>query len=352
MADLNKIHDFLEEYLQRKGIDTKKLFRCVSPTHEDKTPSMTYYKKEKKCTCFGCGAKYDIFKLVGMEYNLKSFKEQLNKLEEFIKNPELIEDANKTIYSKKNITEELYIQKSFKENNNSEEININNPKDVERVIKYQNYIKYCLLNADKSDYLQKRGISKEIQKKFNVGYDPKFGDKISWNNGAIIIPTNYLCFTARNVDINSNDRLRKIGSAQIFQYDRINEYKNEKIYIVEGEIDALSLAEAGQKAIALGSVKEIDLLVKKLKEDKFDNKFLIMLDNDESGRKAQEELYFKMKNIGMKVEKTNLLDKYKDPNEFLVKDRNKFLCLFEDKEIKKEWIEIATRRFKNLGRDI
>ena len=63
------------------------------------------------------------------------------------------------------------------------------------------------------------------------------------------------------------------------------------------------MAEAGEKAIALGSVSEINLLVNKLKEDKFENKFILMLDNDEAGRKAQEVLYEKLKEIGINVEK-------------------------------------------------
>lgn len=32
----------LQEYLQRKGINTRKPFRCLSHDHEDKNPSMSY----------------------------------------------------------------------------------------------------------------------------------------------------------------------------------------------------------------------------------------------------------------------------------------------------------------------
>ena len=67
MTDKEKAKEFLEEYLQRKGINTKELFRCISPEHEDKNPSMSFYKKKNKCTCFSCGKNYDIFDLVKME---------------------------------------------------------------------------------------------------------------------------------------------------------------------------------------------------------------------------------------------------------------------------------------------
>ncbi|WP_336164044.1 toprim domain-containing protein [Fusobacterium polymorphum] len=332
-----KAKEFLEEYLQRKGINTKELFRCISPNHEDKNPSMSFYAKKNKCTCFACGKNYDIFDLVKMEYGLKTFPEQLRKVEEFMKNPDLIEDVNKTIYSKKNISIELgnNIEKNKSISNKKSVLDPNNPNDIERIIKYQNYIKYCMSNLKECDYLTKRGISEKIQKEYHIGYDPNF--KYASFNKAIIIPTYYGCLTARNIDDSSKDRLRKLGNAQIFHYDRIKENPGKEFYIVEGEIDALSIAEAGKKAIALGSVNEINLLVNKLKEDKFENKFILILDNDEIGKKSQEILYTKLKEIGINVEKSDILGKYKDPNEFLMKDREKFLSLFQKKEKENPW---------------
>ena len=332
-----KAKEFLEEYLQRKGINTKELFRCISPNHKDKNPSMSFYAKKNKCTCFACGKNYDIFDLVKMEYGLKTFPEQLRKVEEFMKNPDLIEDVNKTIYSKKNISIELgnNIEKNKSISNKKSVLDPNNPNDIERIIKYQNYIKYCMSNLKECDYLTKRGISEKIQKEYHIGYDPNF--KYASFNKAIIIPTYYGCLTARNIDDSSKDRLRKLGNAQIFHYDRIKENPGKEFYIVEGEIDALSIAEAGKKAIALGSVNEINLLVNKLKEDKFENKFILMLDNDEIGKKTQEMLYTKLKEIGINVEKSDILGKYKDPNEFLMKDREKFLSLFQEKEKENPW---------------
>lgn len=346
-----KAKEFLEEYLQRKGINTKELFRCISPDHEDKNPSMSFYTKKNKCTCFACGKNYDIFDLVKMEYGLKTFPEQLKKVEEFMKNPDLIEDANKTIYSKKNTSIELgsNIEKNKSTSNKKSVLDPNNPNDIERIIKYQNYIKYCMSNLKECDYLTKRGISEKIQKEYHIGYDPNF--KYASFNKAIIIPTYYGCLTARNIDDNSKDRLRKLGNAQIFHYDRIKENPGKEFYIVEGEIDALSIAEAGKKAIALGSVNEINLLINKLKEDKFENKFILMLDNDEIGKKSQEILYTKLKEIEINVEKSNLLGKYKDPNEFLMKDREKFLSLFQEKEKENPWQKkINNEKSKGLGR--
>ncbi len=307
---IEELKNFLGEYLELKGINTSSVFRCFSPTHEDKHPSMSFYKKGNICNCFACGEKYNIFSLVGMEYNLKGFKEQKEKVIELYKNREIIQDANTTIYSKKNIEVELNTNPQQKE------------AKEKRYPKLDYYYLECKKRINETDYLQRRGISKKVQDKYNIGYDPNFKNG-SWK--AIIIPTTHYSFTARNTDVNSEDRLRKVGKAEVFNYWELGQNKKEAFYIVEGEIDALSIAEAGKKAIALGSVNNINLFINKIKNDLPENKFYLMLDNDVQGIKAQEELYNKMKELNLNVENTKALDKYKDPNEFLVADRNRFI---------------------------
>ena len=317
---IEELKNFLGEYLELKGINTSSVFRCFSPTHEDKHPSMSFYKKGNICNCFACGEKYNIFSLVGMEYNLKGFKEQKEKVIELYKNKELIQDVNVTIYSKKNTKVELESapqQKETKERKYPE-------------LDY--YYLECKKRISETDYLQRRGISIEVQDRYNIGYDPNFKNN-TWK--AIIIPTTHYSFTARNTDINSEDRLRKVGKSEIFNYWELEQNKKENFYIVEGEIDALSIAEVGKKAIALGSVNNVNLFINKLKNDLPGNKFYLMLDNDEQGIKAQEELYNKMKELNLNIENTKILDKYKDPNEFLVADRNNFIKALNELEINK-----------------
>jgi len=317
---IEELKNFLGEYLELKGINTSSVFRCFSPTHEDKHPSMSFYKKGNICNCFACGEKYNIFSLVGMEYNLKGFKEQKEKVIELYKNRELIQDVNATIYSKKNIKVELDSapqQKETKERKYPE-------------LDY--YYLECKKRISETDYLQRRGISKEVQDKYNIGYDPNFKNS-TWK--AIIIPTTHYSFTARNTNVNSEDRLRKVGKSEVFNYWELEQNKKENFYIVEGEIDALSIAEVGKKAIALGSVNNINLFINKLKNDLPGNKFYLMLDNDGQGIKAQEELYNRMKDLNLNVENTKVLGKYKDPNEFLVADRDNFAKALNELEINK-----------------
>ena len=152
---------------------------------------------------------------------------------------------------------------------------------------------------------------------------------------AIIIPVSKASYTVRNINNASKFRYTKVGEAAIFNYWELEQNRKDTFYIVEGEIDALSIIEAGRKAIALGSVNEVNLLVNKLKEDKFNNKFILMLDNDEKGKMWQEILYTKLKEIDINVEKNNTLGKYKDANEFLVADRDNFIKALNELEINK-----------------
>ena len=321
---IEELKNFIGEYLELKGINTASVFRCFSPTHEDKHPSMSFYKKGNICNCFACGEKYNIFSLVGMEYNLKGFKEQKEKVIELYKNRELIQDVNVTIYSKKNTKVELESapqQKETKERKYPE-------------LDY--YYRDCKKRISETDYLQKRGISKEVQDKYNIGYDRDFKEgKMKFPIQAIIIPVSKASYTVRNINNASKFRYTKVGEAAIFNYWELEQNRKDTFYIVEGEIDALSIIEAGRKAIALGSVNEVNLLVNKLKEDKFNNKFILMLDNDEKGKMWQEILYTKLKEIGINVEKNNTLGKYKDANEFLVADRDNFIKALNELEINK-----------------
>ena len=74
---------------------------------------------------------------------------------------------------------------------------------------------------------------------------------------------------------------------EIYNYWQLQENPEKNFYIVEGEIDALSLEEVGKNAIALGSIASINLLIKRFQNDKPTNTFYLMLDNDEQGIKAQ-----------------------------------------------------------------
>ena len=65
-----EIKGFMEDYLRQRGLSLTKPFRCLSPDHEDRHPSMSYNPRAHNVHCFACGATYDIFDLVGLDYGL------------------------------------------------------------------------------------------------------------------------------------------------------------------------------------------------------------------------------------------------------------------------------------------
>ncbi|MBQ8482572.1 MAG: AAA family ATPase [Ruminococcus sp.] len=65
-----ELKTYLKEYLETKhGIDTSKNFRCLSPQHEDKHPSMGFDAAHNQAHCFSCNENYDILELIQQDYN-------------------------------------------------------------------------------------------------------------------------------------------------------------------------------------------------------------------------------------------------------------------------------------------
>ena len=245
---IKKLKSFLEEYLNLKGVNTNKFMRCFSETHEDKHPSMSFYRRANVCKCFACGKIYNIFELVGQEYGLKTFKEQVEKAEELYNNRGLIKDIN-VIYSQKGISAELDYAREKK-------------VEKELIDTYGEKVFYfyeCKKRMENCDYLERRGISKKVIDYHNIGYDPNFKEgKMKFPMQVIIFPTSKSSYTARNINEKSNFRYIKVGEASMFNYWELEKNKTEPFYIVEGEIDALSLAEVNRKAISLGSITDIN----------------------------------------------------------------------------------------------
>lgn len=122
-------------------------------------------------------------------------------------------------------------------------------------------------------YLAKRGLSLTTARKFHLGYLPNWQSPTavakSDNPNSIpktprlIIPTGSGSYIARDTrdDIPEGQKqYKKVkeGRAHIFNEQALN--KNQPIFIVEGEIDALSIMETGHaQAIGLGSVSYINI---------------------------------------------------------------------------------------------
>lgn len=117
-------------------------------------------------------------------------------------------------------------------------------------------------------YLESRGISIETQRRFKVGFVPswKHPKTGSYGGARCAIPTSKCSYLARATDPKNTWAKPKVGPAHIFNLRAVSRAaKNKKpVYIVEGEIDAMSLEEIGAHALGLGSKSYIKLFFKAL----------------------------------------------------------------------------------------
>ena len=307
----------LEDYLINKGIDTSKPFHCLNPEHEDKNPSMSYDRKRNKVHCFSCEADYDIIDLIQEEYGITDVKEAFKKGYELYG----IKPTGKNVGQNQPKSEQYTHNTHNTDNTHTEYIEEETSNELKA------YFDRCHKNLTATQYLSDRGISKAVLDTYNIGYDDNFRQAgVNWK--AVIIPTGGNSYVVRNTDSKAEDRYRKVGPAQVFNKETCA--GNDSIFIVEGEIDALSIIEMGFKAIALGSVSNKRKLTTYLKTKKPANTFILALDNDEAGQKASEDIKAELLELGFKCMEMNITGDYKDANEILKKDRKAFTSYLQE----------------------
>lgn len=186
------------------------------------------------------------------------------------------------------------------------------------------------------DYLKQRGISMETAARFWLGYDPAWVSQTAierlreqgkdWTPPAtprLIIPAGPHGYTARSIQADTDPRFKKMkeGAAGIFGSKALYNSEGRPVFIVEGEIDALSIIEAGAEAAALGSTANKGKLLELVKGRKPTGPLIISLDNDEAGKRAAAELADGLHALGITYVSADISGDHKDPNERLQADR-------------------------------
>lgn len=300
MKDRQILKSRLPEYLEGKGINISKKFSCLNPSHPDKNPSMSYYKEAQKVKCFSCGESYDVFDLIGLDYGLTNFKEKEEKAKEIFL---LTGNSEKAIKPKgEKITEE-----------------------GEGNADYRDFYEEASKNLSQTDYYKKRGLSEETAKHFNLGYvkewkNPKTKAQAKTSSSPrLIIPVNSSSYTARDTK-DSNARYLNVGKKSLFNLEALK--GSEPVFIVEGELDAMSIYEVGGNALGLTSTAMAGQFIEAVKKIKPQVPLLIALDNDKAGQERTEEIKAKLEELEQDFLVVNLYDSYKDANETLLKDRS------------------------------
>ena len=317
---LEELKPRLADYLQEKGITVKmgsggksrNTFQCLNPAHSDKHASMGIVGD--RCNCFSCGAMYDILDLIAMDNGLDASRDFLRVLEIGCNKYGIILD--KGGYSmdagQKQAKNGQGQGWQGKQPAKKQASPITPPTD------YTSYYDACTKNLGARNYLASRGITEETAKAFKLGYD--FNCRAFGGAEALIIPTSKYSYVSRNLDTKaeSNNRYRKTGVSQLFNLQALD--AGRPIFIVEGEIDAITIEQAGYKAIALGSTQQVGKLVKYFETTRPSNFLLLALDNDEAGAKAQAELKEGLTQLQLRFYEANIYGACKDANELYLAD--------------------------------
>ena len=311
------VKGYLEDYLRGKGINTRKPFNCLSPDHNDTHPSMSYDRRGQRCKCFSCGVSYDIFDLIGIDYGLSDDKDIFNKAYELY-NISIDAPAKTTAPAKKKPEAKP------------------EPKPAEDFMDYYKRAQASRSEAPAQAYLKSRGISEAVAAKYWLGYDAAYntfdvdeaGQQSFSKWRALIIPTGKGSFIARNIDQPKEpakkNRYRKKGASVIFNSKAL--YTASKpIFVVEGELDALSIIEAGGEAIGLGSTSNYTQLLSLLKKKPAAQPLILALDADEDGKNTENKLTEELTALQASFYRYNLYGAAKDANEALLLDRDGFI---------------------------
>lgn len=188
------------------------------------------------------------------------------------------------------------------------------------------------------EYLSFRGISLETAALYGLGFDPAWRSPQAVKNGRnpptsprLIIPTSDSSYLARDTRRELTEQEKhfakmKEGAAQLFNPAALTRAaENAPVFIVEGEIDALSIIEAGGEAVATGSTSNTHKLLEYIEEHGTKATLLLCPDNDEAGRRAGRELAAGLQGLNIAHLSVDITGGHKDANEALTSDRAAFI---------------------------
>ena len=241
--------------------------------------------------------------------------------------------ANKPSDSVQRANMDSLVTENSLQANSSQESNRTAPE-----VDYTNFFLQANQNISKTNY--HRGISLDTLNRFKIGYvenwrHPKTPLTVS-TSPRLIIPTSKHSYLARDTRENLTATQKKyskskVGAVHIFNVNAL-QTAQKPIFIVEGEIDALSIIDVGGEAIALGSTSNVRKLLETLEKQKPMQPLIIAPDNDEAGQKALKQLSDGLDSLGIEYYNINFIKPYKDANEALLADRESFSGMIEEIE--------------------
>ena len=344
------VKERLTEYVEsitdhsRKG--NKKAYVCPlcgSGTGRNATGAFTITPDGNSWKCFACDKGGDTLDLIGYVEGIDDYNSKLTRAGELFN---MTIDAPAREYQNQDKTAQ----------NTDTHNSIHTPTNGN----YLAFYKQANDNIQATDYPEKRGLSKAILDRFKIGYvenwkHPNAPENVT-GSPRLIIPVTQTSYLARDTRDNIPDYQKqyaktKVGGSDIFNGRAFIDDLDKPIFIVEGEIDALSIMEVGGVAVALGSTSNAKKLAGMVRDKQLERPLILALDNDSRGRKTQAELEGLLQAQKTPYTVAVLTEgAVKDPNEMLVKNKEAFTARVEDaiknaRDDKEKYLETSTDNY-------
>lgn len=284
---------------------------CRSGTGKNGTSAADFVKGGFELNCLSCGFTGDVFKIYALQNGLdaqRNFPEVVKAVAKALDFAEGEEFNQKTATPKKADDKQAKADLS----------------------KAYNQLKRQLPSDRVRRYLESRGFNDSIIAKFareiTSELKSEFPELIKAPIGSLVIlyggGAEYFISRVFNSDNKSVKGYFKIPNVAqpIFFSSAFNKTTEKTIFITEGELDALSITQAGGFAASVGGgggdSKLLEFLEKERRQGKR-WKLILALDSDEAGKEHANKLAAKLKSLGFSFSTLEMAAKCKDPNEWL-----------------------------------
>lgn len=293
---------------------------CGSGTGRNRTGALGLYGEDNtRWKCQACGAGGDIIDLIAATNNIDT-------AEAFTLAREMFGGAAQTAAARAYNTPATYKKQKV---HNAHEVHAD----------YTAYIeasrKALQQSPEALTYLQGRGISETTAARACLGFDQR--------TRSIVIPYSRdgSYYTTRSIEGKAyrKPKTAEAGPQPLYNGADLYNPAAAPVFVLEGEIDALSVIEAGGHAVALCGAKNGRKLLQEIEAKVPAGVIVLSLDNDEAGRAASDELAGEMDRRGVPFLVANIAGDHKDANEALTADRQAFTRA----------IQAATDRAGKLG---
>lgn len=283
---------------------------CRSGTGKNGTSAADFVKGGFELNCLSCGFTGDVFKIYALQNGLdaqRNFPEVVKAVAKALDFAEGEEFNQKTSTPKK----------------------ANDKQAKADLSKAYNQLKRQLPSDSVRRYLESRGFNDSIIAKFareiTSELKSEFPELVKAPIGSLVILYGSVeYFISRFFDCSDSSvkgyfKLPSITQPIFFSLAP-NKATGEPLFITEGELDALSIAQAGGFAASVGGGGGDSKLLEFLEKERSQGKswkLILALDSDEAGKEHASKLVAKLKSFGFDCSILEMAAECKDPNKWL-----------------------------------